>query len=739
MINFFSALGTDAIFEILKQSSDATAIYTGEDIRIQFANDAMLKIWNRDEGIRGKMLEEVLPELQGQSFLGIVQNVWKKGELYEARNMPVRLEVNGTMITSYFDFTYKPIMDKKGNVYCILHTAKDITERHKALELLQDREDELKIVNEGLSVLNNELMTSNAELVTVNKEFIATNKQLDSANREIYYLNDQLKQENQHLMDDNVSHLDSIYNLYKKNTELDVSNSELRDLNKKINQLNGKLTSSEMSFRDLITQAPVPIMLLKGKNFIVSMINVTMLKLIQKDISIIGKSLFEALPELGGQRAADMLINTFELGIRHSDDANPVMLNRNGKIEEGFFNFTYTPYIENGQVTGVIDMAVEVTSQVRSLQEKEKIINEKAMLESSLRKSEQRLRAILETMAEGVGVIDANGQMVYANPMAQQILGLQESEIKKRTYHDSQWQNLRLDGTALPPEEHPMAIMMRSGKPVYDHEIAVQPPQGKRIYFSINAAPMFDQSGELTGGIGTFMDVTARRLIAQGKDDFISIASHELKTPVTALKASLQLLQRKGADIAEETRSKLLDRSVQSLNRLTDLINDLLDTSRLEQGQMKIEKRPFTIGELFDDCQNFSQQTDRELIFSGAIDQTVFADGQQIGQVMVNLINNALKYAPDSDVAIHASLVDDSEIKISVRDNGPGIPEEKLAHLFERYYRTDYKGQRFSGLRLGLYISSDIIKNHGGRIGVESTLGAGTTFWFTLPLPTECN
>ncbi|WP_294225016.1 cell wall metabolism sensor histidine kinase WalK, partial [uncultured Chryseobacterium sp.] len=416
--------------------------------------------------------------------------------------------------------------------------------------------------------------------------------------------------------------------------------------------------------------------------------------------------------------------------------SNPVILNRDGQFEERYFTFNYTPFIEDGKVTGVIDMAVEVTTQVMAIQERESIIIEKSVLEETLRKSEQRLQGILETMAEGVGVIDATGQLVYANPMAQQILGLSESKIKERTYDDPKWQNLRLDGTLLPSEEHPMSIMMSTQKPVYDHEVGVKAPERDIMYISINAAPLFDDEGNLTGGIGTFMDVTTRRMITQGKEDFISIASHELKTPVTALKASLQLLQRSHDRLPPESRAKLLDQSIKSLDKLSGLINSLLDTSRIEQGQLKLDKRPFTISELFDDCcSNFSQITDQEIIFEGDIYEQVMADNQQIGQVMINFISNAIKYAPESkQVIITAKKISDHEIKISVRDQGPGIPKEKLEHLFKRYYRTNYHGQKFTGLGLGLFISGDIIKEHGGRIGVESEEGKGSEFWFTLPI-----
>lgn len=735
MIHFFSALGTDAIFDILKQSSEPTAIYTGEDLRIQFANDVMLKIWNKDESIRGKKLEEVLPELNGASYSDILRDTLHSGKACEVRNIPITTEVNGKKITLYYDFKYKPVADKAGRIYCILHTASNVTERQQAWELLRNREAELNLANHDLSSLNHDLRSSNEELTTVNREYIEMNRKLDHANKEIYFLSDQLRKDNSDLLSGKTENESNISELTLQNKELNSQNDQLKYLNDTISLLNEKLTTSEMSFRDLITQSPVAMMLLKGEDYMVTMVNVAMLELLDKDVTIIGKPLFNEFPELRGQKAADMLEDTYKNGVRHSDDASPVMIKKDGQLEERFFNFSYTPYVENGVITGVIDMAIDVTSHAEAIIRLEENIREKAELENNLRESEQRLRSILETMAEGVGVIDASGQMVYANPMAQQILGLKETEIKTRTYDDPQWQNLRIDGTPLPSEEHPMSIMMKTQKPLTDHEIAVQPPNGDRIYISINAAPMFDQNGVLTGGIGTFMNVTERRLIAQSKDDFISIASHELRTPVTALKASLQMLQKRGMNLTEETKLRLIDQSVVSLNKLTILMNDLLDTSRLEQGHLKIDKKPFTLSELFEECcANFAQQTERKITFEGELHEKIVADNQQIGQVMVNLINNAIKYAPESDIFIKADLLDAKEMIISVRDNGPGIPKEKLSRLFERYYRTDYQGQKFSGLGLGLFICADIIKNHGGSIGVESQVGQGSTFWFTLPV-----
>ena len=142
-------------------------------------------------------------------------------------------------------------------------------------------------------------------------------------------------------------------------------------------------------------------------------------------------------------------------------------------------------------------------------------VQEKTLIGNELRSNQERLALILETMAEGVGIIDTNGKLTYANAMAQKILGLKESEILTRTYDDPKWTNLRIDGSPLPENEHPMAVMMQTRKPVYDYEIGVQPTNSERFYISINAAPIFSNTGELVGGVGTFMDVTNRRKTIQ--------------------------------------------------------------------------------------------------------------------------------------------------------------------------------------------------------------------------------
>lgn len=159
-----------------------------------------------------------------------------------------------------------------------------------------------------------------------------------------------------------------------------------------------------------------------------------------------------------------------------------------------------------------------------------------------------------------------------------------------------------------------------------------------------------------------------------------------------------------------------------------------MNVSKLNQGQLPLDKSWFNIADLMDECcDHVIAGSLHKLDYDLEKDLKVLADQQRIGQVLINLVNNAVKYAPNSKVIKLSAKRLDETIKISVQDFGIGIPSDKLPHLFDRYYRVDPSGIQFSGLGLGLYISTEIIERHGGEIGVDSLEGKGSTFWFTLP------
>lgn len=667
------------ILAILAQSKDATAIYDSPELHIRFVNNTMLKIWGKDKHIVGKTFEEALPELEGQPFTGLLKNVWKTGKTYIAVDTPATLIIEGQPKTSYFDFEYRAIIDESGATWAILHTATDVTSRVLAwrkVEQKKRREEQLIV---ELSQTNADVRAANDNLSEINRDLITSNEN--------------------------------------------------------INQLNLRLQESETDFKRLVEQAPVAIMVFRGKDLVIDLANQAMLEILHKDASVIGMPLLAGLPELKGEPAVELLFDVFNTG-RSSDGVEvPVRIMGNNGLETRYFNFSYQPLRDGRRIVGVMDVAVEVTAQVMARKDLEAILAEKSILEQSLRANEQRLQGILDTMAEGVVIIGADYKLTYVNPMAQRIMGIKEYNFLGRTYGDSRWENERLDGTPLPKEDHPMYIAMRTGMAVFDQEIAVKIPGSEKIYISINAAPIIDDNEQVTGGIVTFTDVTNRRKVLQEKDDFISVASHELKTPIASLKGSLQLLDRILPNIKPEMLEKLVRQAIKSLNKLTDLVNGLLNSNRVSQGRFPIHKTKFKLTDLINACCDHVRTSGSHIItLKGNLDLEISADEQLLDQVIVNLVNNAVKYAPNSkEIIIEVERLDE-QARISVTDFGPGILPEKLPHIFERYYRADPGGAQFSGLGLGLFICAEIIEKHGGTMGVESEPGHGCKFWFTLPI-----
>jgi signal transduction histidine kinase len=222
--------------------------------------------------------------------------------------------------------------------------------------------------------------------------------------------------------------------------------------------------------------------------------------------------------------------------------------------------------------------------------------------------------------------------------------------------------------------------------------------------------------------------------LLQQRDEFIAIASHEMRTPVTALKAAIQVLHAHQDEGPIELNKIMIEQANRSVNKLTHLVTDLFDASRLAARNYTLKKLPFDLGKLINTCCDFITVSGKhELDIEGALSVKVVGDEKKIEQVLVNLVENAVKYAPNSKViSIQVQQLPDA-VRVNVTDAGPGIEPEQLPHIFKRYFRSE-NGAPQSGLGLGLYICAEIVKQHGGEIGVKSELGNGSTFWFTLPL-----
>jgi two-component system sensor histidine kinase/response regulator len=231
-------------------------------------------------------------------------------------------------------------------------------------------------------------------------------------------------------------------------------------------------------------------------------------------------------------------------------------------------------------------------------------------------------------------------------------------------------------------------------------------------------------------------EIEFRKRAERKKDEFISIASHELKTPLTSVKGYVQLLERsidKGDSI---TVKKHLQKAQVQLEKLNALIADLLDISKIESGKLKFNKKHFDLNLLLDSIIEVLHQSNPEftIIRTGTIAQEVFADEMRIEQVIVNFLTNAIKYAPGtSEIHIRVAQHDD-QVTVAVRDFGIGIDAEQQQHVFDKFYRVEETAIHFQGLGIGLYISAEIIRRHNGTVGVKSIFGEGSEFHFQIPL-----
>lgn len=221
------------------------------------------------------------------------------------------------------------------------------------------------------------------------------------------------------------------------------------------------------------------------------------------------------------------------------------------------------------------------------------------------------------------------------------------------------------------------------------------------------------------------------------KDDFISIAAHELKTPLTSIKAYLQFIGRVKLEIDESKKIyPFVSKANSQVNKLAEIIKDLLDVTRINEGQLALLLSDFSVREALLDVSEeiFASVKTHELIIEGEPDIIVRADKFRIEQVLINLISNAIKYSPGRKHLVAEVKKEGNFAKISIRDSGIGIPQEQLPYIFERYFRVEQTAQNYAGMGLGLFISKGIIERHGGKITASSTFGEGSVFSFTLPL-----
>lgn len=396
---------------------------------------------------------------------------------------------------------------------------------------------------------------------------------------------------------------------------------------------------------------------------------------------------------------------------------------RNGRLEDVYWTFGYSKVIdESGKPAGVLVICNETTEKIKSF--------------NSIKEAKNELEFAVEAADLGTWDLDPVTNNFIGNDRLKQWFGINKTGEIDLAY-----------AVSIIPEEDREKVITAIQKAIekgsdgnYNVTYSIMDPHdGNRRVVEATGKARFDSEGNACRFSGILQDITEEYLLQQRKDEFISVASHELKTPITTLNASMQILQRMVKTNAPPERvATFVDKASNNLGKLMRLLDDLLNVTKIQQGQLALNKTRFNLSELVrDSCEYLQMGSDHEFEVRGDKEVMVFGDYRRLDQVIVNLLNNAVKYSPFSKKVEVSVWHDEYNATVSVRDFGIGINPQKLPHLFDRYYRVDALGHQFSGLGLGLYICSEIITRHNGKIGVDSELGQGSNFWFSIPVDEE--
>lgn len=634
---------------IIEQAPVAIGLFSGKGENIiEFANERMMNIWGKKSDVIGKKLLDGIPELKGQPFDAILNEIYETKKPFEGIGMPAQLILNGKLDTYYFDFTYQPIINKEGQVTGILDIALDVTQQVKAKKALEE---------------------------------------------------------------------------------------------------------SELFSRSVIDHSPIAKIVFIGPEMILNTVNRSMMELLQKDESIIGKTYYEVFPELRKTHLPKTMLHVFKTGETFSQPEERIALIKNGKLQTGYYSYIYKALKNTeGNIYGIIVTATDITEQVLARQKVED--------------AENRLTSAIELAELSTWSVDIQTMKSTYSPRLQEWLGVKEGILS-----ESQTRIIEKD------HERVMKAVMEAispgGSGRFDEVYTiVNSKTGQQRIIHAHGRLTYDDTGKPVQLAGVAQDVTLQKELQltlenevekrteqlaainselmrsnQELSQYAYVASHDLQEPLRKIQVFSDRL-REQHELSASSR-KYAEKINSAAERMRLLIKDLLEFSRLLK-QQDSEKKPVNLNMLVQEIRN-----DFELIINekDAVIQidtlpTIEAVALQMNQLFYNLIGNALKFsktdvAPiieifseaipqDSILNYVKNPLDKEYYKISIKDNGIGFNMDYTEHIFEVFRRLHSKDE-YPGSGIGLSLCRNIVINHNGYIYAESEVGKGSVFTVILP------
>ena len=727
----------EQLSNLFMQAPVGFSLARGKNHVIELANKEFLRLTGRDMSIIGKPIIEIFTEIETQGYLILLNRVLKNKETINLKESPAVILIDGKRETLFINTILQPYFDGDDAVG-VLSILTDVTEQVLVRKRIEENEERLRLATETTKLGTWEFLPLTGQLTWSDECKRIYEFPLD---KEVDYA----------LFAEHIYHEDKIFALGAIEKAMDPNGTGEYDIEYRI------LRYTDKNVRWIRAQGKVFFNTDKNPlRFIGTVLDITDAKA-EEEIVRVNEERLRLAVESGR-------LGTYELDIpnssiiysprlaalfgldpskkrTHQDLKNAIhpddMHIRNDAHEAAkksgslFYearvvwpdesihwirlNGTVV-FDKNGKALRTYGTALDITEE----KETERILKE----------SEEKFRTLANSISQLAWMAQPDGWIYWYNQRWYEYTGSTLESMQGWG-----WQKLH----------HPDHIdrilnfvkeAWQNNKP-FELTFPLKRNDGVYRWFLTRVYPIINADGKVIQWIGTNTDIDDQKKTLEQKDEFISIASHELKTPVTSLKGFTQILKLKFEKEENPQAVDLLSRMDKQVDKLTKLIVELLDATKIENGQLKFSKEDFDFNALVLETAEEMQRTTQKHTIKVELAPTkiICGDKDRIGQVIINLVSNAIKYSPNANEILITSSIENNSIKLCVRDFGIGIPEEKQANVFDRFFRVSGdKQDTFPGLGLGLFISSEIIKRHEGNLTVKSIPGEGATFCFILPL-----
>jgi PAS domain S-box-containing protein len=795
---------------LVLQAPYAMAVYQSRELVIDIANTAMIELWGKTPAVIGTRLANALPELEGQPFIGILENIFNTGETYHTEQQSVDLFVNNKLQTFWFKFTYQPLKDTYGQVYAILNMAVDITQQVLNQQRIEESQRKILASFEQSPVAIAIISKENLTFTMANPfygELIGRSPQ-QLLGQPLLSVLPELKGQGFDLLLENVissgipyiapeTAINVVRNDMPETIYVDLTYQPQRETDDTISGVlviaihvtkqvlaRKEAETRAAQLQSIILNAPAAIGLFVGRDLIVELPNQAFIDIVGKGSDIAGKPLREVMPELENQAFLQILDNVYTTGIMYQSPGIQVNIVRNGVMTYNFYNITYSPlFDESGQVYAILDIAIDVTEQVKARQQ--------------IADSQQQLSGAVELAELATWTLDIKDNKFTYSPRFMDWLGLERDYLaEEEAYNPVPSENRKLVADAI------SAVIQPDASGIYKNEHPiVNRLTGRRRIIQAQGRVFYDLEGNPALLRGTAQDITEQRKIQirleelvqlrteelevtneeltatneelaaineefattnddlaeanhllilsnQNLEQFAYIASHDLQEPLRKIQQFGDLLKKKFIASSDDSLV-YLDRMQSAANRMSVLIADLLTyariTNNLQDSEMTSlnEVIKMTLSDLDYRLQQSGAKIEVKML------PAVMGNRMQLEQLFQNLISNAIKFQSADNIPnihIYSKIVQATDLpayvkparwsksyhSISVADNGIGFEQQYANRIFQAFQRLHGKSE-FEGTGIGLAICEKVATSHGGAITVNSKPGEGSVFTVYLP------